>query len=180
MERAYVSTALVRRDKTLIGLVSTEITRKRPPQRHNPDGLSLATPKRKRTYNIRRIKATWPYSVQEIAELFGIHKNAVLRWLQDGLQANRDQRPFLIRGAELARFLTARQTSKRRKCSTTEFTASSAVTRAKPICASLTWPSRVPPGCGSRHCAQCAALRSTRCRAFATWRKSKYTSTSSN
>ena len=36
MERAYVSTALVRRDKTLIGRVSTEITRKRPPQRHNP------------------------------------------------------------------------------------------------------------------------------------------------
>lgn len=56
----------MRRDKTLIGRVSTEITRKRPPQRHNPDGLSLATPKRKRTYNTRRIKATWPYSVQEI------------------------------------------------------------------------------------------------------------------
>jgi hypothetical protein len=119
MERAYVSTALVRRDK--IGRVGTEITPKRPPQRHDPDDLSVATPKRKRTYNIRRIKATWPYSVQEIAELFGIHKNAVLRWLQDGLQANRDQRPFLIRGAELARFLTARQISKRRKCSTTEF-----------------------------------------------------------
>ena len=94
MERAYVSTALVRRDKTLIGRVSTEITRKRP-------------------------KATWPYSVQEIAELLYSQKRRA-RWLQDGLQA-RDQRPFLIRGAELARFLTARQTSKRRKCSTTEF-----------------------------------------------------------
>ena len=53
------------------------------------------------------------------AKIAEIHR-LELRWLQDGLQA-RDQRPFLIRGAELARFLTARQTSKRRKCSTTEF-----------------------------------------------------------
>jgi hypothetical protein len=68
----------------------------------------LVVARRKRTYNVRRIKATWPYTVQEIAELFRIHKNAVLRWLKDGLQANKDQRPFLIRGEELIRFLNAR------------------------------------------------------------------------
>jgi hypothetical protein len=77
--------------------------------------------RRKRSYNIRRIKRTWPYSVQEIAELYGIHKNAVLRWLKDGLQADRSQRPFLIRGDEIARFLTARQNRSRRKCAPTEF-----------------------------------------------------------
>jgi hypothetical protein len=77
--------------------------------------------KRKRTYNVRRIKATWPYTVQEIAELFCIHKNAVLHWLKDGLQANKDQRPFLIRGEELVRFLNARQTRKGCKCTATEF-----------------------------------------------------------
>lgn len=85
------------------------------------DSPNLARARRKRTYNLRRIKATWPYTVQEIAELFGIHKNAVLRWLKDGLQADRDRRPFLIRGDELARFLSARQTGKRRKCMATEF-----------------------------------------------------------
>jgi hypothetical protein len=78
-------------------------------------------PRRKRTYNVRRIKATWPYSVQEVAELFGIHKSAVLRWLKEGLQANPDQRPYLIRGNELARFLTARQIGRRRKCAFPEF-----------------------------------------------------------
>jgi len=78
-------------------------------------------PTRKRTYNVRRIKATWPYTVQEIAELFSVHKNAVLRWLKEGLQANRDRRPFLVRGDELARFLTARQTGRRRHCADTEF-----------------------------------------------------------
>ena len=75
----------------------------------------------KRRYNVRLIKATWPYTVQEVAELFGLQKNAVLRWLREDLRANRDQRPFLIRGDELARFLSARQAKKRRKCSVIEF-----------------------------------------------------------
>jgi hypothetical protein len=77
--------------------------------------------KRKRTYNLRRIKATWPYTVPEAAKTLAVHKNAVLRWLKEGLQANRDKRPFLIRGDELVRFLSVRQQSRRRKCASTEF-----------------------------------------------------------
>jgi hypothetical protein len=76
---------------------------------------------RKRTYNVRLIKATWPYSVQEIAALLHVHKNAVLRWLNEGLQADKSQRPFLVRGDELIRFLSARQQSRKRKCGCTEF-----------------------------------------------------------
>jgi excisionase family DNA binding protein len=75
----------------------------------------------KRRYNLRLIKRTWPYTVQEIAELFGIHKNAVLRWLKEGLVAQRDHRPFLIPGHELERFLRARQAKRRCKCRPTEF-----------------------------------------------------------
>jgi excisionase family DNA binding protein len=83
---------------------------------------SQPLPRRKtRRYNVRRIKATWPYSVQEIAELFGIHKNAVLRWLKQGLRADRSQRPYLIRGDELARFLNERQNAKRQRCGPDEF-----------------------------------------------------------
>ncbi len=78
-------------------------------------------PRKKRRYNVRRVKATWPYTVQEIADLFGIHKNAVLRWLREGLCADRSQRPFLIRGDELARFLNERQNGKRRRCAPGEF-----------------------------------------------------------
>jgi hypothetical protein len=76
---------------------------------------------RKRTYNVRLVKRTWPYSVQEVADLFGVHKNAVLRWLSEGLHADQSSRPFLIRGSELARFLTDRQYRKRRRCTETEF-----------------------------------------------------------
>ena len=84
-------------------------------------GDKLPPPRRKRRYNTRRIKATWAYTVQEIAELLGIHKNAVLRWLKDGLQADRSQRPFLIRGDALAGFLNERQSGKRRTCAPDEF-----------------------------------------------------------
>ena len=75
---------------------------------------------RKRTHNLRLIRATWPYTVQEIAALFGVHKNAVLQWLKNGLAANRDTRPFLIRGNELICFLAARQQNRKRKCAFTE------------------------------------------------------------
>jgi hypothetical protein len=102
------------------GLERTALSAGDPISRGN-DSLGLVVAKRKRTYNARRIKATWPYTVQEIAELFRIHKNAVLHWLKDGLQANKDQRPFLIRGEELIRFLNARQTRKGCKCTVTEF-----------------------------------------------------------
>lgn len=77
--------------------------------------------KKKRTYNTRLIKATWPYTVQEIAALCGVSKNAPLRWLKEGLCANGDGRPYLIRGDELIRFLNDRQQSKRKKCSPHEF-----------------------------------------------------------
>jgi excisionase family DNA binding protein len=77
--------------------------------------------RRKRRYNTRRIKATWPYTVQEIAALLGVHKNAALRWLKEGLRADRSQRPFLIRGDELARFLNERQIGKRHTCAPDEF-----------------------------------------------------------
>jgi hypothetical protein len=77
--------------------------------------------RRKRRYNVRRIKATWPYTVQEIADLFNIHKNAVLQWLKEGLHADRGQRPYLIRGDELTRFLNQRQNGKRQQCAPSQF-----------------------------------------------------------
>jgi hypothetical protein len=83
--------------------------------------MASAARRRKRTYNVRLIKATWSYSVQEIAALYGLHKGAVLRWMKGGLQPIDRQRPFLIRGDELARFLAARQARRKRKCASNEF-----------------------------------------------------------
>lgn len=77
--------------------------------------------RRSRRYNLRLIKATWPYTVQDIATLLGVHKNAIGRWMREGLRADRQQRPFLIRGDELARFLDARQKRRRTKCGVAQF-----------------------------------------------------------
>jgi excisionase family DNA binding protein len=77
--------------------------------------------KRKRTYNLRLIRATWPYTVQEVAALLQVHKGAVLRWLNEGLRADQSRRPFLIRGDELVRFLSERQQARKRKCRVQEF-----------------------------------------------------------
>jgi hypothetical protein len=59
--------------------------------------------------------------VQEIAALFGLHKNAVLRWLKEGLQADTERHPYLVRGDELIRFLSVRQQRKKCKCAPSEF-----------------------------------------------------------
>ena len=79
-----------------------------------------ALPKRKR-YNTRLIKTTWPYTVQEIARLFNVHKNAPLRWLKEGLHADKIRNEYLIRGDELIRFLSDRHQKKKQKCGTNEF-----------------------------------------------------------
>jgi hypothetical protein len=78
-------------------------------------------PKRKRTYNIRLIKATVSYSPYEIAILFGLHKNAVLRWKKDGLQTIDGRKPYLIRGNILKAFLDERQKNRKQKCAADEF-----------------------------------------------------------
>ena len=56
------------------------------------------------------------YSVEDTARLFRIHKNTVRNWLREGLKAIDDQRPTLIRGEALARFLTERRARAKQVC----------------------------------------------------------------
>ncbi len=56
------------------------------------------------------------YSVEEIALLFGAHKNTVRGWLKNGLPVCNTQRPVLILGADLRHFLQEKQTRRKRKC----------------------------------------------------------------
>jgi hypothetical protein len=72
-------------------------------------------------YNLRLIKASWPYSLEEAATLLGVHENTVTRWLNDGLRADRSARPTLVRGDALIAFLAEGQSSRRRKCEWDEF-----------------------------------------------------------
>jgi Helix-turn-helix domain len=66
--------------------------------------------------NPRLVKIHRNYSVDEIARLFGIHKNTVRNWLKRGLGAIDDRRPTLILGRELLRFLQERRQRAKQSC----------------------------------------------------------------
>jgi hypothetical protein len=66
--------------------------------------------------NPRLVKVHRNYSVEEIARLFGLHKNTVRNWLKHGLAAIDDRRPMLILGRELSRFLHERRRNAKQSC----------------------------------------------------------------
>ncbi len=70
----------------------------------------------KRHPNYRHVKVHRNYTVEEAANLFGIHKNTVREWLKSGLPVLDDKRPRLILGQELAAFLQARRIKNKQTC----------------------------------------------------------------
>lgn len=70
----------------------------------------------KRHPNHRLVKIHRSYTVEEIAKLFGIHKNTVRRWVKDGLATTDDKRPMLILGHVLVAFLQARRAKNKQTC----------------------------------------------------------------
>ena len=70
----------------------------------------------KRHPNHRLVKIHRSYTVEEIAKLFGIHKNTVRHWVKDGLATTDDKRPMLILGHVLVAFLQARRVKNKQTC----------------------------------------------------------------
>ena len=75
----------------------------------------------RRTHNTRLIKRDFSYTVEEVADLFGLHPNAVRRWVKSGLGPIDDGRPMLFHGTELKAFLTKRQSERKRPGKANEF-----------------------------------------------------------
>ena len=71
---------------------------------------------RKRHPNPRLAKIHRNYTVDEIASLFGVHKNSVRNWVNGGLPISDDRRPMLILGRDLVAFLHARRVKNKRPC----------------------------------------------------------------
>ena len=70
---------------------------------------------------IHRIRQRYAYSIVEVTELLGVHKNTVRIWLRSGLYAMDNTRPILIHGSELKRFLLNRRLSGKSPCKPHEF-----------------------------------------------------------
>ena len=70
----------------------------------------------KRRPNYRLVKIHRNYTVEEIADLFGIHKNTVRGWIKNGLPLCDDRRPALILGGALANYLKTKKAKNKRTC----------------------------------------------------------------
>jgi Helix-turn-helix domain len=56
------------------------------------------------------------YTVEEVANLFSVHKNTVRLWVKDGLATNDDKRPLLILGSDLKSYLQLKRQKNKRQC----------------------------------------------------------------
>jgi len=70
----------------------------------------------KRHPNHRRVNIRRSYTVQDVARLFGAHKNTVRAWVKAGLPTCDEKRPILILGHDLASFIQARRARNKQTC----------------------------------------------------------------
>ena len=75
---------------------------------------------RKRHPNPRLAKIHRNYTTEEVAALFGVHKNTVREWVKRGLPVSDDKRPMLILGRALFEFLQTRRAKNKRPCQSDE------------------------------------------------------------
>jgi hypothetical protein len=75
---------------------------------------------KRRHPNPRLAKIHRTYTVAEVADLFGLHRNTVRQWIKSGLPVLDDRRPALVFGRDLRDFLQARREKNKRKCQPAE------------------------------------------------------------
>ena len=70
-----------------------------------------------KNHNPNHAKINRNYTVEEVANLYNVHKNTVRSWIKNqGLEVIDDIKPFLILGRELREFIRTNRTKNKRKC----------------------------------------------------------------
>lgn len=72
-------------------------------------------------YNPNLVKINRNYTFEELAAVFGIHKNTVSAWVKNGLPCLKEMRPFLILGDEARTYLKDQRVRNKQKCDPDEF-----------------------------------------------------------
>lgn len=83
-------------------------------------------------YNPNLVKINRNYTFEELAAVFGIHKNTVSAWVKNGLPCLKDMRPFLILGNDARTYLKAKRVNNKKKCKPEEFYCMRCKSPAKP------------------------------------------------
>lgn len=66
--------------------------------------------------NPRRAKRNRNYSIAEVAQLYGVHRQTVRNWIKNGLPVMTAGRPHLVAGEELGAFLGKRRADGQTTC----------------------------------------------------------------
>ena len=66
--------------------------------------------------NPNSIKINRNYTVEEVADRLGVHKNTVRGWVKTGLPVCDARRPTLILGPDLREFLQQKRQTRKRRC----------------------------------------------------------------
>ena len=69
-----------------------------------------------RRYNPRLAKIHRSYTVEEVADLYKVHKNTVRTWIKNGLLTCDNRRPILILGRHLREFLDQQRKKNKKPC----------------------------------------------------------------
>ena len=73
---------------------------------------------RRRNPNLAKINRN--YTFEELAVVFGVHKNTVAAWVKNGLPCLKERRPFLIMGSDVRVFLQKQRGANKQKCKANE------------------------------------------------------------
>ena len=79
------------------------------------------TKKFRRNHNIRHVKQSEVYKVEDICVCLGVHPQAVYTWLKNGLESIIGSYPRLVHGSKLADFLQRQKEARRIICKENEF-----------------------------------------------------------
>ena len=74
----------------------------------------------KRIHNPNKCKIHRSYTVEEVADLYGVHKRTVRNWIKKGLPIFKDIRPLLILGTDLKLFISNKRKENKHTCKPSE------------------------------------------------------------
>jgi len=67
-------------------------------------------------YNPNCVKIHRSYTFEELAAVFGVHKNTVSAWVKNGLPCLKERRPLLILGIDARAYLQNQRSKKKQQC----------------------------------------------------------------